>query len=238
VTSSPPGLLMVWTNIPEELEYDFNEWYNREHMRERILGVPGFVRGRRFVAFEGGPRYLAIYETRSAAVLHSEPYLALKRDYDPLSRRFVPNFLDTLKVAGEIVAHAGVAEGGVVVLVPIARTPGREDALREWIGEKLLPELLGRHGVVGAWYAERTAAAVASALVDHPRTTDRILDAVLMVEAVSNEDLSAAASLLDWDRMQAEGGKPDAPAARFRVVYTVYSPPEAGVVIAGARRYP
>lgn len=226
MTSTTPGLLMVWTNIPEELEYDFNEWYSREHMRERILGIPGFVRGRRFIAFEGGPRYLAVYETRSTAVLHSEPYLALKREYDPLSLRFVPYFRDTLKAAGEITARAGVAEGGVVALVPIARTPGREDALREWIGKQLLPELLGKHGVVAAWYGERTAAEVASVLADHPRKTDRILDGVLMVEAVSNEDLTAVAPLLEWSRFQAQGGKPDAPAARFRVVYTLHVPPE------------
>lgn len=225
MTSTTPGLLIVWTNIPEELEYDFNDWYNRVHMRERILGVPGFVRGRRFFAFEGGPRYLAVYETRSTAVLHSEPYLALKRNYDPLSLRFVPHFRDTLKAAGQIVAHAGVAEGGVVALLPIARTPGREDALREWIGEKLLPELSAKHGVVAAWYGERDAAAVASALADHPRKTDRILDAVLMVEAETNEDLNAAMPLLDWGRIQAQGGKPDAPAARFHTVYTIHLPP-------------
>jgi len=64
VTSTTPGLLMVWTNIPKELEYDFNDWYNRVHMRERILGVPGFVRGRWFVAFEGGPRYLAVFQAQ------------------------------------------------------------------------------------------------------------------------------------------------------------------------------
>ena len=227
MTSTTPGLLIVWTNIPEELEYDFNDWYNRVHMPERILGLPGFVRGRRFFAFEGGPRYLAVYETRSTAVLHSEPYLALKRNYDPLSLRFVPYFRNTLKAAAEIVAHAGVAEGGVVALVPIARTPGREDALREWVGKQLLPELLSRHGVVAAWYAERDAAAVASALADHPRKTDRILDAVLMVEAETNEDLSAAMPLLEWGRIRAQGGKPEAPAARFRAVYTIHLPPGA-----------
>jgi hypothetical protein len=93
------------------------------------VGVPGFTRGRRFVAIEGGPRYLAIYETRNIAVLHSEPYLALKRAFDPLSLRFVPHFRDTLKTAGEIVAHAGVAEGGMVALVPIARVDNRKSDL-------------------------------------------------------------------------------------------------------------
>lgn len=41
MTSTPPGLLIVWTNIPEELEYDFNDWYNRVHMPERIQAQGG-----------------------------------------------------------------------------------------------------------------------------------------------------------------------------------------------------
>lgn len=216
------GLLLVWTNIPGELEQDFNEWYNREHMRERILGLPGFTRGRRFVAFEGGPRYLAIYETRSVAVLHSEPYLALKRVFDPRSLRFVPHFRDTLKTAGEIVAHAGFAEGGVVALVPIIRTADRKTDLRDWIGDTLVPDLISKHGIVAGWYAESTEATIASVVADSPRN-DRILDAVLMIEAASNEDLSAAVSSLDWDCIRIHGGKPDAPPAQFRVIYTIHS---------------
>ena len=58
------------------------------------------------------------------------------------------------------------------------------------------------------------------------RKTDRILDAVLMIEAVSVEDLNAAMSSLDWDGIRARGGAPDAPAARFRVVYTLRSQAE------------
>ena len=54
--------------------------------------MPGFVRGRRYIACEGGPRYLAVYEASSNAVLFSEPYLALKRNFDPNSLRFVPHF--------------------------------------------------------------------------------------------------------------------------------------------------
>ena len=217
------GLLLVWTDIPEELERDFNEWYNREHMRERILGLPGFTRGRRFVAYDGGPRYLALYETRDVAVLHSEPYLALKRVFDPNSLRFVPNFRGTLKTAGEIVARDGFAEGGAAALVPIARAAGAHDALRDWVGSSLIPDLSRKPGVVAAWYAESTGATIASVVADSPRK-DRILDTVLMIEATSAEDLDAAVSSLDWESFLRHGGKPDAPAARFRVIYTIHSP--------------
>ena len=38
------GLLMTFTEVKPELEADFNEWYNREHLDERI-NLPGFRRG-------------------------------------------------------------------------------------------------------------------------------------------------------------------------------------------------
>lgn len=43
------AILIVWTDIPAEIEADFNEWYNREHLPDRVLRMPGFLRGRRYV---------------------------------------------------------------------------------------------------------------------------------------------------------------------------------------------
>ncbi len=212
----------MWTNIPPELDHNFNECYNREHMPERILGLDGFVRGRRFVAFEGGPRYLALYDTRSVAAFHTEPYLALKRNYDPVSMRFVPNFKDTRKCAAEVTAQSGTAEGGFISATPIARAPGKAEGLRAWIATSLLPEVVTLPGVVSAWYAEQNEGAVAMAKQDHLRTTDRILDGLLVIEATSNEALDAAAPLLQWSRLQAHGAAPDAPAARLRNIYSLH----------------
>lgn len=220
--SSPRGLLLVWTNIPAELDQGFNEWYNREHMTERILGLDGFVRGRRFVAYDGGPRYLALYDTRSVAAFHAEPYLALKRHYDPVSMQFVPNFKDTRKFAAEITAQSSAAEGGFMWAIPVARSPGKAEGLRAWMAKSLLPQVVKLTGVVSAWYAEQNAGAVAMAKQDHLRTTDRILDGLLVIEATSNEALDAAAPLLQWDRLQAQGAAPDAPAARLRNIYTLH----------------
>ncbi|MFT5174624.1 MAG: hypothetical protein ACI8W7_002811 [Gammaproteobacteria bacterium] len=217
------GLLMVWTNIPEHLEADFNEWYNREHMPERILDLDGFVRGRRFVAYAGGPRYLALYDTLSIAAFHSEPYLALKRDYDPLSRRFVPKFQDTVKVVAQVSAQAGAAEGSFLALLPIARSADQHGPLRNWIASTLLAELLALNGVVSAWYAERNDDAMVMAKQDHLRGTDRILDGMLVIEATSNEALDAAALVHTWDRIGAQGGGADVPAARLRNIYSLHS---------------
>jgi hypothetical protein len=46
------GLLLVMADIDPALEHDFNQWYEQEHLAER-MAIPGFLRARRFTAIEG-----------------------------------------------------------------------------------------------------------------------------------------------------------------------------------------
>lgn len=39
------AILTIWTDIPADIEADFNEWYNREHLPDRVQRTPGFLRG-------------------------------------------------------------------------------------------------------------------------------------------------------------------------------------------------
>ncbi len=66
-------LLFVTTDPEPGWEDDFQAWYNTEHVPS-LLGVPGFVSGRRYVALEGEPQYLALYEVESPEVFNGEVY--------------------------------------------------------------------------------------------------------------------------------------------------------------------
>ena len=48
------GLLMVFVDVPENVEDEFNRWYNEEHIAER-LSIPGVLNAARYVAVRGGP---------------------------------------------------------------------------------------------------------------------------------------------------------------------------------------
>ncbi|MEF2978083.1 hypothetical protein [Subtercola sp. YIM 133946] len=65
-------------DVPEEHEDEFNRWYNEEHLPERAA-APGFLSARRFIAIEGAPRYLAMYELDNVDVLNTEPYLTMNQ---------------------------------------------------------------------------------------------------------------------------------------------------------------
>jgi hypothetical protein len=71
--TDPRGLLLFMTDIEPALEEEFHRWYEEEHVPER-MAIPGFLSARRFRAIEGGPKYLAIYDLESPAVIESAAY--------------------------------------------------------------------------------------------------------------------------------------------------------------------
>jgi 3-oxoadipate enol-lactonase len=74
VAQRPPrGLLLVMIDVDPAHEAEFNRWYNEEHLPER-RACPGFLSARRFIALEGEPKYLALYDLESPEVLQSPEY--------------------------------------------------------------------------------------------------------------------------------------------------------------------
>jgi hypothetical protein len=63
-------VLTVRLNTPADQEQAFNAWYNEDHV-PALVGVPGVYCARRYLAVEGDPRYLAVYEMRDGAVTKS-----------------------------------------------------------------------------------------------------------------------------------------------------------------------
>lgn len=87
MTSENNGLLMVMMEPPAVMEEEFHAWYDTEHLPERVV-LPGFQSGMRFVCLDGYPRYMALYDLDSEAVLESRDYLAISGDnFSPWTKR-------------------------------------------------------------------------------------------------------------------------------------------------------
>jgi len=80
------ALIIVKTEPPVREETEWNNWYDNEHIPDR-LGIPGFLSARRFIRIgdeskgfitKGEPKYITLYDINSTDVLKSEPYLKLK----------------------------------------------------------------------------------------------------------------------------------------------------------------
>ncbi len=53
MNDSQNGMLFVATDVATQDDADFNRWYDREHVEERVR-VPGFLSGTRYRALQGG----------------------------------------------------------------------------------------------------------------------------------------------------------------------------------------
>jgi hypothetical protein len=190
------GVLAIWHTITPDGESEYWRWHDRQHIPERV-GVPGFLRGRRYRSLERSRDYLDFYEVEDAETLRSALYLARLNDPTPWTRRMVPHFRDTLRVGYRVVASSGRGQGGVLLtlrLGPAGPMAGRPAAL----AEPGLGAVLDVTGVVAVHVLEATPE-VTSATTEEKRLRgpgDRDRNAAepwcLLVEA---DDASVLAEL-------------------------------------------
>ncbi|WP_173930985.1 DUF4286 family protein [Chelativorans sp. Marseille-P2723] len=96
------GFLLVMMQPPPAMEEEFNEWYDTEHVPER-LAVPGFLSARRFVSVDGHPRYLAMYDLERPDVLDSEAYKAVSGESSsPWTKRVTSRVLVDRRIGRQI----------------------------------------------------------------------------------------------------------------------------------------
>lgn len=190
------GVLIVWTDIPSAIEAEFNDWYNREHLPDRILRMPGFLRGRRYEVYNeacsavaNAPKFLTYYDLRDTAVMQSAAHVALRKNRSERDRYFVPQFRHTIKGICDVVHRAGSGGGEFMLLLPVA---GRA---QEGVAA-LLAALAAAENVTSAVYAVRNGAITAASSAKDDRAGDRYIEGLIALEAASAGAAKAAASLL------------------------------------------
>ena len=123
------GVLAIWNGIADEAEADFVAWHVREHIPERVA-VPGFLRGRRYVAEAGAPKYFNFYETETPETLVAPAYLERLNAPSDWTRRVVRHFRDTSRTVCSVAASLGTGDGAFVGTVRLTSRPGAGDLTR------------------------------------------------------------------------------------------------------------
>ena len=115
------GLLFVASDVEPADEADFNRWYDKEHVEERVR-IPGFLSGARYFSLEGGRRYLGLYHTESLAVFGSAGYRAAFGKQTPWSVANLDRMRQPIRRVCAVRAVTGFGSGSHVVVVPLAVT--------------------------------------------------------------------------------------------------------------------
>lgn len=135
------GMLLTSMDIDAPDEADFNRWYDREHLEERVA-IEGFLEARRYIAHNASPKFLFLYSTRTIEVLDSPVYRAILANPTDWSKKTMARFKNMIRVVSRITISRGQGRGAALGIVRLRPSAGSEDQLRAGLREKLDPAKL------------------------------------------------------------------------------------------------
>jgi hypothetical protein len=142
------GMLITSMDVDAADEQEFNIWYDREHLAERVA-IEGFLEARRWIADQASPKYFCTYSTAAFADLSSPAYKRALANQTEWSTKNISRFKHMIRAVGRITASRGQGRGGSLGVVRLRPAAGSGDALRTRIRELLdpgtLPGIISMH---------------------------------------------------------------------------------------------
>jgi hypothetical protein len=148
------GMLLTSMDIDAADEAEFNRWYDREHLDER-LAISGFLEARRYVAHRASPKYLCLYSTATFEVLDSPAYRAKLANPTDWSVKTMARFKNMIRAVARITVSRGTGRGAVLGIVRLRPESGDAETLRATLEDKLDPG--DRDGIISMHLLESDA---------------------------------------------------------------------------------
>jgi hypothetical protein len=192
MSPKPQAALLLLFDIAANAIAEHDDWHTREHLPER-LAIPGFLRGSRWIATAGAPRYFVMYEVRDLATLASPSYLARLNSPTPWTAKMMKSYVGMQRTLCSVAASFGAGLGSTALLVRFAADPARRQILHDWLTKDVLPRVLAQPGIASA----RVLAAALDAGMTREqeiRGRDGTLDSALLV---TGYDAGTVAALAD-----------------------------------------
>jgi len=179
--------MLLSFDIAEEAIAEHDDWHTHEHMPER-LSIPGFLRGTRWVALRGHPRYLVLYEVEALATLKSGAYLERLNNPTPWTSKIMRHYRGMNRGFCSVSASFGPGIGGFCVLLRFEPDKAAGPSLRAWLTREVLPKLPARPGLAGVHLLE---GAVTPEMTSEQRIrgADAAVDWALVVNGYSQDAL-------------------------------------------------
>ncbi len=133
---SGQAMLITLMDADPAEERNFNQWYDNEHIIERV-SIPGFLEARRYIAVAAEPKYLNFYTTETLDVLRSPAYLQALRNPTAWTQHHMPKFRNFTRAVARVSASRGQGRGGALAFSRIRPSDADAAALRKTITTQL-----------------------------------------------------------------------------------------------------
>lgn len=184
------GMLLTSMDIGAAHEAEFNRWYDREHLQERVA-IDGFLEARRYVAHVGLPKYLSLYSTATFEVLDSPAYREALANQTAWSKANIGRFKNMIRAVARITISRGVGRGAALGIIRL-RPGGGQDRLRAELDELLDPADLD--GIISMHLIESDPALSKPLTKDADTSSPGAGDWFALIDATSVHALPKAAA--------------------------------------------
>jgi hypothetical protein len=183
------GMLLTSMDIDPSDEAEFNRWYDREHLLERVA-IDGFLEARRYVAHQGSPKYLCLYSTATFEVLDSPTYRTVLMNPTDWSKTNLARFKNMIRAIARITVSRGQGRGAALGIVRLRPGAGDRDKLRTALRDRLDPEQLD--GIISMHLIESDPALSRPITDDPPVSDPGSGDWFVLIDATDVRAISAA----------------------------------------------
>ncbi|MGI9302339.1 MAG: hypothetical protein ACR2RB_06475 [Gammaproteobacteria bacterium] len=143
------GAVAIWHDITPEGRQQFYAWHGTEHMPERVA-IPGFLRGRRYIAVRAELEFFNLYEARSPQVLTGPDYLHRLNNPTPWTTATVKHFRRVARSLCRVAATFGGGQGGLISTWRYDVAAADADSHIDALTQTILPRLMDDASVAGA----------------------------------------------------------------------------------------
>lgn len=203
------AIVAIWHDIMPEGRDEFYWWHIHEHMPERV-GVPGFLRGRRYIAEAGSPEFFNFYEAKSIDVLAGPDYLGRLNDPTEWTTKTVKYFTNVSRSLQEVRYSAGPGMGGCLMTYAFDIDPEITSAtgFSQSIIEQLLKPLSAEMGICGVHLSETDLAISGTPTAEKKKRSGgtEMPGWSLLIEAARKQDIERALAKHECDKKLNEMG--------------------------------
>ena len=147
------GILIAAMNFSDVAEDEFHDWYDLEHLPERV-SIPGFLNGERWISAKDPKISVATYDLESIGTLGSARYLSVAHDNaSPWTKRVIGRCHRLLRYEGEQITpgyQLAPSGAGGLLLVAMNVAPEHEAEFNEWYDTEHIPALAAVPGTLCA----------------------------------------------------------------------------------------
>jgi hypothetical protein len=127
--------IAMWWDISPEHKAEFENWHSHEHLPER-LAIPGFQRGSRWAAADGGPGFFVLYELDEYETLTSPHYLERLNRPSPWSTRLMPHHRNMVRSQCRVVESFGAGVARHVLTLRLSPSADAGDRLHTYLRDR------------------------------------------------------------------------------------------------------